>query len=1039
MANTIASPLLQSLLNRLDSFCLSFGDGDDMLTRLRSVVAAVKGLAAVAEQRFEMAVEIERWLTEVKRLGYELDYLLDDYEQQLRKVMNQNLISSCFCFLTRNVNRRSIEHVLEKLTTLASEGDWPLESNWRPDLYFRSYSGTSFVCLEPEIVGRDLDRDMIISLLLSKSEQVCRVVSIVGVGGVGKTSLARLVYNAEKVTRNFGFKYWISLGNNRYVDVERIGEAIYSRKILSLNDLEAGVRRELVGKRFLIVLDNLRHEEMDLWITLRTWFSVGSPGSAVIVTTRSTAAADSIGSMPLYYLEPLDDADCLDIFWKVALLPREENEEKQNIQLLPISKILVANCRGLPLAVKILGALLPYNGETNDWLSTAALALLELQKYSYTSHILPVLRLSYDLLPSNLKQCFAYCSIFPREFWISKEKLMQLWNAEGFLQTRGLSESLDDIAEDCFMKLLQRLIFEDIVRDDSGNILCRMHDLVYDFALTVSSTTCSVMGFGNLKNVSAEVRHCSLVFESEPSAPLRYLSKIEDLQTLLLLSSKFDSIPDTIFSSLSHLRVLDFSQSGIHELPVTLGALKNLRYLDLSHTYLRKIPESIGNLKYLQTLKLSDCYNLEELPKTVPQLTNLVNLDISSCCSLTYFPLGIGELRLLKKLPIFVLGKRSDSAKLNELSGMDLKERLEIKNLENVTKEADARDAKLYEKVSLHSLGLSWGHNGCMNTQMSAKILENLSPPQNLRDFCLKGYKGSRFPSWMNQGLPNLLKISLINCSCQELPRLGQLPFLKVLYLKGMSEVRAIGHEFYGDGVVRGFPCLEQLEMYDMPNLEGWKSIQMEKTEIFTVVGGSSGPLSHEAFPRLDKLVVKGCHRLNALPVIPNLRSLALCDNNEMLLCSVVHLPSLSSLVIEKLKELETLTDYFKNFCPIEKLTLYDCDHLDYLFEGNQAFSSLKYLSILYCDRLMSLPMGLRLLNSLQRFDVMECEQLNDISVLQSLSSLQELVIVGCPMLHSVPSGVHNLTHLQRLVIRGCPALERQIELRKFVIEEDSD
>ncbi|XP_022722046.1 putative disease resistance protein RGA1 [Durio zibethinus] len=1024
MADTIASPLLQSILNRLNSFCLSFGDGDEMLTRLQSAVAAVKDLAAVAEQRFQMAEEIKGWLTEVKRVGHELDYLLDDYEQQLRKVMDQNLISRCFCFLTRNENRRPIEHVLGKLTTLASKGDWPLENNWRPDLFSRLNSGTSFVGLEPEIVGRDLDRDKIISLLLTKSEQDCQVVSIVGVGGVGKTSLARLVFNHEKVMRTFTFKYWVSLGNNHCVDVERIGEAICSQKFLRLDDLEDSVRRELRGKRFLIVLDNFWQEEMDLWIAVRKWFSVGSPGSAVLVTTRSTAAADSVGSMPLYYLQPLGRADCLDMFWKVALLPREVKEEKQDTELLQISKNLVANCKGLPLAVKILGALLPYNGEMDDWLSAAALAFLELQKYSFTSQILPVLHLSYDLLPSNLKQCFAYCSILPREFWIRKEKLMQLWTAEGFLQASGSSESLDDIAEDCFMKLSQCLYFEDIVRDDSGNISCRMHDLVYDFALTVNSTACSVMGTESFKNVSAELRHCSLVLESEPSVPLRYLSKTEDLQTLLLLSSKFDSIPDTIFSRLSHLRVLDFSQSGIRELPVTLGALKHLRYFDLSRTYIRKIPESISNLKYLQTLKLSDCFNLEELPKTVPQLTNLVNLSISSCCSLTYLPSGIGKLRLLKKLPTFVLGKRSDSAKLHELSGMDLEERLEIKNLENVTKEADARDAKLFEKVSLHSLVLSWGQNGCMNAQMLAKILENLSPPHNLRYFCLKGYRGSRFPTWMNQGLPNLLMISLINCSCQELPPLGQLPFLKVLYLKAMPEVRTIGHEFYGNGVVRGFPCLEQLEMYDMPNLEGWKSIQMEKTEIFTVVGGSSGPLSHEAFPRLNKLVVKGCHRLTALPVFPNLISLALCDSNEMLLCSLVHLPLLSSLVVEKLKELESLTEYFKSSCSIEKLTLYDCDHLDYLFEGNHTFSSLKYLSILYCDRLMSLPSSLRLLTALQRFDVIECGQLTDISVLQSLCSLQELTIVGCPMLQSAPSGIHNLTNLQRLVIRGCPALQ---------------
>ncbi|CAB4319444.1 unnamed protein product [Prunus armeniaca] len=214
-----------------------------------------------------------------------------------------------------------------------------------------------------------------------------------------------------------------------------------------------------------------------------------------------------------------------------------------------------------------------------------------------------------------------------------------------------------------------------------------------------------------------------------------------------------------------------------------------------------------------------------------------------------------------------------------------------------------------------------------------------------------------------------------------------------------MSAVHIIGYEFYGNANTNdvAFPALTQLELYDMPNLLEWK--------------------------------VKGCNKLTGLPSIPHLKNLALWQSNEMLLDSLVHLMSLSTLAINEMPQLKSFPRNLENLSRITQLTMYDCDNLESLFEGMGGFTSLEHLSILYCKKLESLPMELRYLASLKKFDIVGCEKLAYVpDIIQHLCLLEELVIERCPALHSLP---YIPVSLKKLVIRRCPQLQKRLEKEK--------
>ncbi|KAK4721087.1 hypothetical protein R3W88_011320 [Solanum pinnatisectum] len=426
------------------------------------------------------------------------------------------------------------------------------------------------------VVGRDIDRHTVIEALLkSGNEATLFVYPIVGVEGIGKTTLAKLVYNDPRIVSQFQLRLWVHV--SRVFKVEEVLEQIVNSvredlcEKLDMNELKNLVHEALYGKNYLIVLDDVWNEDPVKWDELKKVLMVGAFGSKILVTTRKKEVASIMGTVSAYCLK--------------GLLYEDSHSG--------------------------------WNSNQNDEISSA-------------------LRVSYEQLPSNLKVCLAYCSIFPKGCVIEIDKLIQLWVAEGLISKSNESADLEHVAIQHFRELLSRSFFEDVEEYHSVyTSICTMHDLVHDLALSAAGVEfCTVNS--HIQNISDEVRH--VAFSDYDLSGKELPTSLVSNQALRTISFSIKGVGpmSTMFvedciARFMQLRVLDMSDSCFDELPSSVGELKYLRYLDVSSNgSIKELPDSINKLLSLLTLRVSHCPQLEGLPKDIGNLISLRHLYITT-------------------------------------------------------------------------------------------------------------------------------------------------------------------------------------------------------------------------------------------------------------------------------------------------------------------------------------------------------------------------------------------------------------------------
>ncbi|XP_007018346.2 PREDICTED: putative disease resistance protein RGA3 [Theobroma cacao] len=1078
MAEIVLCPLLQVVFEKLASRFLKEIAGrcgfKDEIKKLQRALRAMQAVLQDAEERQATDKNLKLWLSELKEVAFDADDLLEEFgpEAMLQENDNSlteqvsNIVPSLRPFMTYLTRFPELKQIRERLDVLLEErSSFKLKKRDADEKIknLQKRETGSFV-IESEVIGREEDKENIVEMLLSTTErranEVVSVIPLVGLGGLGKTTLAQLVYNDERVMRNFELRMWVCVNDD--FDVRKILnlmiESATRRRcddLLGMDVLQSQLRDLLVRRRYLLVLDDVWNEDADEWEKLKILLKFGAEGSKVIVTTRSAKVATIMGTVSSHHLKGLSHDDCWALFKQRAFAHDQEDYP----DLLPIGKQIVKKCGGVPLAAKTLGSLMRFKREPEEWLSVQENELWNVCEEE--TGILPALKLSYSHLPSHLKGCFMYCSIFPKNYVIKKEKLIHLWIAEGLIEsceypmrtvtTREERKSLENVGSNYFNDLMWTLFFEEVKKNSDGDVIeCKMHDLVHDLAKSVAGEEFFIFERDCLPKNLSRVRYMSLVCHSESCTIPEALYEAKKLRTLIFLFPKGGSgeVPADLFSHFRNLRVLDLGYSGIKRLQSTVSCLKHLRYLGLSNTFVATLPETISSLYNLQVLNLSGCADLTRLPRDLARMCMLRHLIINNCERLPCLPDDIGALFLLQTLPIFIVSNESDD--LRQLKRLRLRGELTIRNLENVKEEVNAVISKM---KFLHSLELSWGdeHDGLNLTVrndfawgLSEKVLDCLQPPENLKRLSIKRYSGIHFPRWMSTlALPNLTKIELINCKrCEHLPSFGRLPVLEIIHMQGMEAVKNIGSEFYGEYINRSFASLKELSLIDFPNLEFWWSMS----------GGAE-------FPSLVKLTINKCPRLMNMPQLSSLRHLDLQNCHETILRSAVNVTSLSVLIISVFTgQLIVLDNLLQNNVHLMSLTISSCPKLHRIPPSLGNLVSLKSLTIRWCEELLSLPQQLQNLTCLQSLEISECHSLSTLPQsidrlislkylsiencsnlrslpieLQHLGSLEHLTIMYCPRLVSLPTDWHNLSMLRSLCLLSCPELSSLPESIKHV------
>ncbi|KAM3733811.1 hypothetical protein ACB098_11G166200 [Castanea mollissima] len=1038
----------------------------------------IRAVLTDAEEKQMTDNVVKSWLSDLEELAYDADDILDEFATEaLRRKLNaeepstskvRKFIPACCVRLNPStimfdVNMRSkIKEINTRLQEIVTQKN-ALELRENTGLgrtgATRSRVPTTSLVNEAHTHGREEDKKAIVKLLLSgeSSNAPLSVIPILGMGGMGKTTLAQLVYNDIEVSNYFDVKAWGCVSED--FDIVKVTrEILQSATSESCNDnnldlLQVKLKGKLSGKKFLLVLDDVWNENYNDWTRLRCPFEFGAPGSKIIITTRNDRVSSTMGTTQAYMLKKLPDDACLIVFIQNTLGTTDFSAYPELQEFGP--KIL-ERCQGLPLAAKALGGLLR-TIHCDEWKNVLNNKIWDMSEEN--SDVLPTLRLSYLYLPSHLKRCFAYCSLFPKDYEFEEQELVLLWMAEGLVQESEKHKPMEDLGVEYFRDLYKRSLFQQSNRNKS---LFVMHDLINDLAQWAAGQLCYRLedkSGGNMQpKISTKVRHFSYTqCEYDGIAKFKGLTKDMHLRTFLPLPTNpwRSCLANYVFSCLLPqfrcLRVLSLSGYQIFELPSSIGDLKHLRYLNLSETLIRSLPESTSSLYNLQTLILKHCGRLTKLPEKIGNLANLRHLDIEGANLIKEMPVGIKELKNLQTLSNFVVGKDTAS-KIRDLMNLEsLKGTLCISHLENVLDVEDARRANLLGKKNLNVLVMKWKSE--LDQRASLDILEMLRPWTTVKEISIDGYVGAKFPTWFGHpSFSNMVLLRIERCrKCTSLPAIGQLPSLRNLVLVGLSAVQTVGLEFYGEDCPKPFQSLESLCFKDMQEWKDWIPCKVEYEEFpclrelsISQCPKLQGKLPHHV-PLLEKFSVNGCEQLDvSIPNFPNLHTLEIKGCKGVVSRSTDEL-CFSKSTILSIPYVKSLTEEFMHgLAKVENLTIDYCKELTSLWQDE--FKSLITLDIRGCSSLVniSLTSTLRTLNingcsglkslsisnctCLEKASIERCDSLTLISRGQLPQNLKTLNISYCKNLQFLAdegeASSNSSSLLEDLVIEGCPSLK---------------
>ncbi|KAM3318747.1 hypothetical protein ACQJBY_036110 [Aegilops geniculata] len=664
----------------------------------------------------------QRWLMKFKRVAYDVEDVLDELDADELMSKTQSKASLWFSRNNQLLQRMTMPHkmkkVMKKIDQIKKEGSRDLklvpheareEGSRNNETLTANWNANG---METGMVGRGIEKEKIIRMLLTSEEanQDISIIPVVGLGGIGKTTLAESVLADISIWVNVSMQF----------DLHKIGSVILKRMMdntinLDNCDFQFHLKKELATRRYLIGLDNLWEEDGNNLERLKEMLQHGRKGSRVIVTTRNLRVVQQLRTgflanqrkicpvpeSDIIDLGVLEPAECWELMKQRAFGPDDDHSGLEET-----GKQIAAKCGGLPLVANALGQVMSELRTVAAWEHIRDIKVDLGLREVHQKETLERLMLSYYCMKIEFRMCFTYLATFPKGFVMYNNHLIQQWNALGYINSRhdgqrcinyllGMSflqipgyASASPSLLHC--KSLPELVMHDLVHDLASEIVA---DEFIDLNATKSTNSnrphyyrhAQLTNFNNdpevFKYVPDKLRSLHLRDFGGLQLPKKAFAQSKYIRVLDLSghSAKGQSAPSSMmlpssvnqlkllryldatglpitslpkyFHALQNMETLILSNSLLETLPDSICRLGKLCYLDLSgSSRLSKLPASLGELSQLFFLNLSGCFILQELPESICELTCLHHLNMSDCCALQKLPDKFGGLHNLSFL-----------------------------------------------------------------------------------------------------------------------------------------------------------------------------------------------------------------------------------------------------------------------------------------------------------------------------------------------------------------------------------------------------
>ncbi|KAJ0986963.1 hypothetical protein J5N97_005319 [Dioscorea zingiberensis] len=822
---------------------------------------------------------VKNWVRNIRDVAYEAEDIIDTFmlkvSRRRRKKGFFNCIKRCvFIFnelIAKHEVSTEIQGIKDKLADISNRRQQYGIAN------IDEIGGTSnqsrvqpVIPLLPElqvdkdVVGFDDEKEVIVNQLVDESNKDRLVISIVGMGGLGKTTLTKSIYNSPTIKRSFDMHAWVTI-SQEYKPIEIVRKILSKITSISEDKLEKDIEtlsiklcETLKKGKYLIVLDDVWRTEV--WDELKIVFPDVTNGSRVIITTRFLNVAEFADpTTKPHELRFLNEQESWQLFLNNAF-PRQNIATCCPADLVDVARQLVQRCSGLPLALVVLGGLMSTKGKDyNSWNTVAT--DMRWQYVEGGERCLEILALSYNDLSYYLKSCFLYFGLFPEDYDISETVLCKLWAAEGFFPVMD-GKTLEETAKAHIEELVQRCMVQVTRRRYDGSVRsCRVHDLLRDKCISEAKEGRVFEIYNNnatngTTSTSCDVRRL-VVYDEE-----RELETLSYSNVKLRGIFSFKIVKDEWLSATVHgfkfLRVIQLYRSAlISEFPSEIKFLIHLRYLGFWESTVKIIPSWIDNLYNLQTIDMRDIRTIDmgyTSIKTISDslwgIESLRHVNVQFDAYKESMPVP-PEMRLIPKnlqtLKVVVAGAWIE----NVLPKLKNLRKLYIKRVSH--SHANALSISLQELGRLVSLRID-GYG-----VPSDNIIKAFSNQVCLSKLFLSGpfINKEQLPSF-SEFPKNLMKIIFEDSELEQdpMPTLEKLPYLRDLKLWSAYEGK---HMICS---AKGFPQLLSLEMNQLDGLEEWK-------------------IEEEAMPSLKYLELEGCSGLKMIP--EGLRNVTTLDELKLI------------------------------------------------------------------------------------------------------------------------------------------------------------